>query len=95
MVTVGALVIIFAFLMRSCTGIGVAVPPSFLELIPRKYPRVLGLLHRIDRGISHLPPFRTIGDHMLLYFVRVEGDVFERVSALSPFFLRIVEIILA
>jgi hypothetical protein len=83
------------FLMRSRTGIGVAVPPSFLEPISRKYPRMLGLLHRIDRGISHLPLFRTIGDHMLLYFERVEGDVLEPASALSPFFLRSVEIILA
>jgi hypothetical protein len=62
-----------SFLMRSCTGIGVAVPPSYLEPIFRKYPRVLGLLCRIDKGISHLPLFRTIGDHMLLYFERVEA----------------------
>jgi hypothetical protein len=82
------------FLMRSCTGIGIALPPSFLEPISRKYPRVLGLLHRIDRGISRLPLFRTIGDHMLLYFERVEGDVLEPASGLVPFFLRTVEIIL-
>jgi hypothetical protein len=62
-----------SFLMRSCTGIGIAVPPSFLEPISRKYPRVLGLLRRIDKGISHLPLFQAIGDHMLLYFERVEG----------------------
>jgi hypothetical protein len=61
------------FLMRSCTGIGVAVPPSYLEPIFRKHPRVLGLLRRIDQGISHLPLFRTIGDHMLLSFERVEA----------------------
>jgi hypothetical protein len=62
-----------SFLMRSCTGIGVAVPPSFLEPISRKYPRVLRLLRRIDKGISHLPLFRAIVDHMLVYFERVEG----------------------
>jgi hypothetical protein len=61
-----------SFLMRSCTGIGVAVPPSYLEPILRKYPRMLGLLRRIDRGISHLPLLRTIGDHMLLYLERVD-----------------------
>jgi hypothetical protein len=61
------------FLMRSCTGIGVAVPPLFLEPVSRKHPLVLGLLCRIDKGISHLPLFRSIGDHMLLYFERVEG----------------------
>lgn len=62
-----------SFLMRSCTGIGVAVPPSYLEPIFRKHPRMLGLLRRIDKGISHLPLLRTIGDHMLLYFERVEA----------------------
>ncbi len=61
-----------SFLMRSCMGIGVAVPPSYLEPIFRKYPRVLGLLRVLDRGISRLPWFRTIGDHMLLHFERVE-----------------------
>jgi hypothetical protein len=62
-----------SFLMRSCTGIGIAVPPSYLEPIFRKYPWVLGLLRGIDKGISHLPLLRTIGDHMLLYFERVEA----------------------
>ena len=62
-----------SFLMLSCTGIGVAVPPSYLEPILRKYPRVLGLLRLIDKGVSHLPLFRTIGDHMLLHFERVDG----------------------
>jgi hypothetical protein len=61
------------FLMRSCTGIGVVVPPSYLEPISRKYPRVLSLLRRIDQAISHLPVFRIIGDHMLLCFERIEG----------------------
>jgi hypothetical protein len=62
-----------SFLMRSCTGIGVAIPPSFLEPVSRKYPRAFGLLRRIDKRISHLPLFRSIGDHMLLCFERVEG----------------------
>jgi hypothetical protein len=61
------------FLMRSCTGIGVAIPPSFLEPVSRKYPRVLGLLRRIDKSISHLPLFRSIGDHVLIHFERVQG----------------------
>jgi hypothetical protein len=62
-----------SFLMLSCSGIGVAVPPSYQEPILRKYPRVLGLLRLIDRSISHLPLFRTIGDHMLLRFELVDG----------------------
>jgi ubiquinone/menaquinone biosynthesis C-methylase UbiE len=62
------------FILRSCTGIGVAVPPSYVEPIMRKYPRVLNLLSRIDKRIARLPWFRTIGDHMLLHFERVEGQ---------------------
>jgi hypothetical protein len=62
-----------SFLMRSCTGIGVAIPPSFLEPVSRKCPLLFGLLRRIDKRVSHLPLFRSIGDHMLLYFERVEG----------------------
>jgi hypothetical protein len=61
-----------SFIVRSCTGIGVAVPPTYLEPWVRKHPQVLGLLRWIDRGISRLPWFRTIGDHMLIHFERVE-----------------------
>jgi ubiquinone/menaquinone biosynthesis C-methylase UbiE len=61
------------FLLRSCTGIGVAVPPSYLEPLACKYPMALSLLRAIDRSIARLPGFRTMGDHMLLYFERMEG----------------------
>jgi hypothetical protein len=60
------------FLMHSCMGIGVATPPLYLEPVLHKYPRVLSLLRLIDRRVSHLPFVGTIGDHMLLYFERVQ-----------------------
>jgi hypothetical protein len=60
------------FQLHSCTGIGITVPPSYLETRIRKYPRLLKLLQSIDRRICSLPWFRTIGDHMLLRFERVE-----------------------
>jgi hypothetical protein len=62
-----------SFFMRSCIGLGIAVPPSYLEPIMCKHPRVLRLLGLIDRRICHLPFIRAIGDHMLVYFERVEG----------------------
>ena len=34
---------------------------------------LLSLLSRIDKRIARLPWFRTIGDHMLIHFERVEG----------------------
>jgi hypothetical protein len=76
--TLRALKSMFApyFRMCSCTGIGVAVPPSYLESIVRKHPQMLGWLRRIDKRISGLPWFRTIGDHMLIHFERVEGQCY-------------------
>jgi hypothetical protein len=62
-----------SFRMCSCMGLGIAVPPSYLEPILRKYPRVLCLLCLIDRRIRRLPFIRAMGDHMLLHFERVEG----------------------
>ena len=62
-----------SFRMRSCTGIGVAVPPSYLEPLARKHPRLLRLARRIDSYICRLPWIRTLGDHMLIHFERAEG----------------------
>ena len=61
------------FRLRSCTGIGILVPPSYLEPTLCRYPRLLGWLRRVDRTICRLPLLRTMGDHMLLHFER-EGD---------------------
>jgi hypothetical protein len=60
------------FRMRWCMGIGIAVPPSYLEPIVRRHPRLLNLLRAVDQVISPLPWFRTIGDHILIRFDRVE-----------------------
>ncbi len=60
------------FVMRSCTGIGVAVPPSYVESTIRRYPRLLGLLQSFDKTISTLPWFRVVGDHMLIHFEQVQ-----------------------
>jgi ubiquinone/menaquinone biosynthesis C-methylase UbiE len=62
-----------SFVLRSCKGIGVTVPPSYVEAWIRKYPNLLNLLRTIDRSISTLPGFRVLGDHMLLHFERVQA----------------------
>ena len=61
-----------SFALRSCTGIGVTVPPSYVESWIRSYPQLLGFLRAVDKVISPLPGFRVIGDHMLLHFERVQ-----------------------
>ena len=62
-----------AFVLRSCVGIGVSVPPSYVEPWIRNHPRLLNHLCAIDRVISTLPGFRVLGDHMLLHFERVQA----------------------
>ena len=59
------------FRLRSCTGIGITVPPSYLEATIRKHPHMLQLLCEVDKRVARWPLARTIGDHMLLHFERV------------------------
>jgi ubiquinone/menaquinone biosynthesis C-methylase UbiE len=59
------------FVLRSFSGIGVTVPPSYVEPWIRKHPRLLNALRTIDERLSLLPGFRILGDHMLLLFDRV------------------------
>lgn len=51
-------------------GIGVAVPPSYVENIFVYQSKSLKLLGVIDRLVQRLPVARTLGDHILLEFVR-------------------------
>jgi ubiquinone/menaquinone biosynthesis C-methylase UbiE len=60
------------FCLRSCKGIGVAVPPSYLEAVIRRWPALCRHLREVDRRIAHLPGVRILGDHMLLHFERLE-----------------------
>ena len=59
------------FRLRSCTGVGVAIPPSYLEGWTRRHPYLFGLLSRLETVFANLPFFRTTGDHVLLRFERV------------------------
>jgi SAM-dependent methyltransferase len=58
------------FRLYSCTGVGVAVPPSYLEAWARRYPRLFLLLRFIDEQLASLPILRSTGDHVLLCFER-------------------------
>ena len=61
-----------AFRLRSITGVGVTVPPSYLESWMRKHPQMLHVLKRIDATVCEWPIFRVLGDHMLLQLERTE-----------------------
>jgi ubiquinone/menaquinone biosynthesis C-methylase UbiE len=59
------------FRLRSTTGIGVAIPPSYLEPWARRHPHIFQLLCRLERPLSAIPFLRTSGDHVLLRFEKV------------------------
>jgi ubiquinone/menaquinone biosynthesis C-methylase UbiE len=71
--TVRTLRRIFAphFKLRSRTGVGVAIPPSYLEPWAQRHPYLFRLLCRLETLFSNLPFFRTTGDHVLLRFEKV------------------------
>ncbi|MGC2503206.1 MAG: class I SAM-dependent methyltransferase, partial [Silvibacterium sp.] len=59
------------FRLDSCTGIGVAVPPSYLEAWARQHPRLFLLLRRLEERFATLPVLRSTGDHVLLCLEKV------------------------
>jgi SAM-dependent methyltransferase len=61
------------FTLQSVTGIGVTVPPSYVESWICKHPRLLGFLRATDAIVATRPWFRVLGDHMLLRFERVQA----------------------
>jgi ubiquinone/menaquinone biosynthesis C-methylase UbiE len=71
---VRALARIFAphFRLRRWKGIGVALPPTYLENAVGRFPRSVRALARIDTWLSRCPLARGMGDHVLLEFRRSE-----------------------
>jgi SAM-dependent methyltransferase len=58
------------FVLRRWTGVGITVPPSYLEHLAQRYPGVLHRLNAIDERICGWPIFRGMGDHVLVLFER-------------------------
>lgn len=59
------------FQLRSVMGVGVAIPPSYLESWVARHPRAFAFLRRIEAGVAAWPILRSTGDHVLLRFERV------------------------
>ena len=74
--TVRALSAAFAphFALRRMTGVGIFVPPSYLEPWMQRLPRMLAFMRRVDRIVCRLPLFRAVGDHVLLHLVRTAEE---------------------
>jgi ubiquinone/menaquinone biosynthesis C-methylase UbiE len=58
------------FRLVSVKGIGVAVPPSYLEARANRFPRLFNLSMRVDSVLAHCPGIRAFADHILLEFRR-------------------------
>lgn len=59
------------FRLKSILGIGVAVPPSYLEPWAQRHPALLKLCEQFDSLASRCPGIRLLGDHVL---VRLERE---------------------
>jgi SAM-dependent methyltransferase len=59
------------FVLRNWRGIGVAIPPAYLEHWAQRFPKLLDAASRLDRTLGSYPVFRATADHVLLLFERL------------------------
>lgn len=59
------------FRLRHWQGIGITVPPSFMEPWARRFPTVLKGMVYADKWLTHCPGARALGDCVLLHFERL------------------------
>ena len=59
------------FAFERAPGIGVFVPPTYLEPFAQRWPRLMRLLASLDRTVAHWPGFRSIADHRLIILRRL------------------------
>lgn len=59
------------FRLRAIQGVGLVVPPSYLESSMRKHPSLLRLAVRMDQALHSIPLLRVLGDHVLLHFEKL------------------------
>jgi len=58
------------FRVKSIRGIGVAVPPSYVEVWARRFPGLVRFGANADRYLGSCPGIRGFADHLLLRFER-------------------------
>jgi len=58
------------FTLEGWRGIGVAVPPSYVEGVASRFPGALAAASRVDNALGHFPIWRNLADHQLLVFRR-------------------------
>ena len=58
------------FRLISTAGVGIAVPPSYLESWVKDHSQLLRRMEAVDERIRRWPLLRVLGDHMLLHLER-------------------------
>lgn len=58
------------FRVKAVQGIGVAVPPSYLEPWARRHPNLLQRCEQLDSWLARCPGIRSLGDHVLVRLQR-------------------------
>ncbi|HLZ40985.1 MAG TPA: class I SAM-dependent methyltransferase [Candidatus Sulfotelmatobacter sp.] len=58
--------------LKSIRGIGLAVPPSYVEPWFARHPALLNSCHQLDIVLGRCPGIRALGDHVLVRFQRAE-----------------------
>jgi SAM-dependent methyltransferase len=61
------------FVLRDCKGIGVTVPPSYVEHVACHYPSLLRAAEKMDRVVARWPGWRSVGDHVSLIFEKAKA----------------------
>jgi SAM-dependent methyltransferase len=60
--------------LRAIEGLGILVPPPYLEPRWQQLPRSLrGAVTTVDGWLAPWPPFNRVGDHVLLHFEKEEA----------------------
>ena len=60
------------FRLKAVKGIGIAVPPSYVEPWARRHPRLLKLCERADSVMGRVPGIRLLADHVLVRLQRAD-----------------------
>ena len=56
------------FRLKRWKGVGVAIPPTYLENLACRFPRVLECVKNLERWLGPCPVLRAAADHVLLVF---------------------------
>jgi hypothetical protein len=60
------------FRLKRWRGVGIAVPPSYVEPLAQRFPAALDYLVSFDRRLGALPLVGAVADHVLLTLERVD-----------------------